>query len=79
MLSAIIVLIIGEVIPKAIFKAKNDSLISFFAPIAKFFHTIFEPITNLFVSISQWILKYIININIRKTNEPFSLVDLEHF
>ncbi len=78
-LSTIIVLIFGEFIPKAIFKAKNDILLSVFAPVANLFHRLFTPFTNFFVSASQWILKYLFNINIRKTNEPFSLVDLEHF
>ena len=78
-LSTIIVLIFGEFIPKAIFKAKNDILLSVFAPVANMFHKLFTPFTLFFVSASQWILKYLLNINIRKTNEPFSLVDLEHF
>ena len=78
-LSAVIVLVFGEFIPKAIFKAKNDILLSVFAPIANMFHKLFTPFTNFFVSVSQWILKYMFNINIRKTADPFSLVDLEHF
>lgn len=78
-ISAIVVLIFGEFIPKAIFRAKNDSLLSFFAPLAKFFHTLFEPLTNLFVNLSQWILKYILNVRVNDKTEAFTKVDLEHF
>ncbi len=78
-ISAIIVLIFGEFIPKAIFRARNDSLLSFFAPLAKFFHTIFEPLTNLFVSLSQWILKYVFNVRVNDKTQAFTKVDLEHF
>ena len=78
-ISAIVVLIFGEFIPKAIFRAKNDSLLSFFAPLAKFFHTIFEPLTNLFVNLSQWILKYIFNVRVKDKTQAFTKVDLEHF
>lgn len=78
-ISAIVVLIFGEFIPKAIFRARNDSLLSFFAPMAKFFHTLFEPLTNLFVNLSQWILKYIFNVRVNDKNEAFTKVDLEHF
>jgi putative hemolysin len=78
-ISAVIVLIFGEFIPKAIFRARNDSLLSFFAPMAKFFHTLFEPLTNLFVNLSQWILKYIFNVRVNDKNEAFTKVDLEHF
>ncbi|MFZ6025136.1 MAG: hemolysin family protein [Bacteroidota bacterium] len=78
-ISAVVVLIFGEFIPKAIFRARNDSLLSFFAPLAKFFHTIFEPLTNLFVNLSQWILKYIFNVRVNDKTEAFTKIDLEHF
>lgn len=78
-ISTIVVLVLGEFIPKAVFKAKNDSLVSFFAPVAQFFYTLFEPVANLFVNMSQWILKYIFNLRISNKNEAFNKVDLEHF
>ncbi|MBL7759818.1 MAG: HlyC/CorC family transporter [Sediminibacterium sp.] len=79
LLSALVVLVIGEFLPKAIFRAKNDSLLSFFAPLAQFFHNLFLPLTNVFVDISQWILKYVFNVRVNNKNEVFSKVDLEHF
>lgn len=78
-LSAIVVLVIGEFLPKAIFRAKNDVLLVFFAPIAQFFHTLFQPVTNFFVNFSQWILKYVFNVRVNERNEAFTKVDLEHF
>ncbi len=79
LLSTIVVLVVGEFLPKAIFRAKNDALLSFFAPLANFFHNLFLPLTNIFVNISQWILKYIFNVRVNNRNEVFSKVDLEHF
>ena len=58
-ISTFVVLVFGEFIPKAIFKARNDKLIAFFAPVAEFFHTILQPLASIFVSIAQWILTYI--------------------
>ena len=78
-LSSVVVLVIGEFLPKAIFRAKNDSLLSFFAPVAKFFHTLFQPFTNFFVNVAQWILKYIFNVRVNDRNDAFTKVDLEHF
>ncbi|MCW3086945.1 MAG: HlyC/CorC family transporter [Sediminibacterium sp.] len=78
-LSSIVVLVIGEFLPKAIFRAKNDALLSFFAPIAQFFHTLFQPLTNFFVNVSQWILKYIFNVRVNDRSDAFTKVDLEHF
>ncbi len=78
-LSTIVVLIFGEFIPKAIFRARNDSLLSIFAPIAQFFYSLFQPVANFFVNIAQWILKYIFNMRISDKNNAFNKVDLEHF
>ncbi|MBN8837537.1 MAG: HlyC/CorC family transporter [Sphingobacteriia bacterium] len=78
-LSTCFVLVFGEFIPKAIFRAKNDSLLAAFAPIAQFFHSLLQPLAGTFVGIAQWILKYIFNVNIKNKDEVFNKVDLEHF
>ncbi|MBP9739116.1 MAG: HlyC/CorC family transporter [Chitinophagaceae bacterium] len=77
--STAIVLIFGEFLPKAIFRAKNDVLLNFFAPVANFFHGFFKPVANFFVNISQWVLKYLFNLRLDEKEEAFSHVDLEHF
>jgi putative hemolysin len=78
-LSSLVVLVIGQFLPKAIFRARNDSLLSFFAPIAKLFYRIFNPISSLFVNLSEAILKYLFNVRVKDKGEPFSKIDLEHF
>jgi putative hemolysin len=75
-LSTIVVLIVGEFLPKAIFRAKNDTLLTFFAPLANFFHNLFLPLTDFFVNMSQWILKYVFNVRVNNRNEVFTKVDL---
>jgi putative hemolysin len=79
LISTFIVLLVGEFIPKAIFRARNDQLLSFFAPVAKLFYDILYPVAFIFVRISEWILKYIFNVRVKETDEAFSQVDLEHF
>lgn len=76
--STLIVLLIGEFLPKAIFRAKSDSLLGFFAPVGKMFHDFFYPITAVFVSVAEGILKYLFNVRIRPSDEHFSIVDLEN-
>ena len=78
-LSTSVVLVVGEFLPKAIFRAKSDILLGTFAPLAKFFYNIFQPLAFFFVGISQWILKYIFNLHIKDKTELFTKVDLEHF
>jgi putative hemolysin len=79
LISTFIVLLLGEFIPKAIFRAKNDQLLSFFAPVAKFFYNLLYPVAFIFVRISEWILKYIFNVRVKDKDEAFSQVDLQHF
>ncbi|MDB5249571.1 MAG: HlyC/CorC family transporter [Segetibacter sp.] len=77
--STILILVFGEFIPKAIFRAKNDVLLSFFAPLTRFFYMIFYPVASLLVSIAEWILKYIFNVRVHDHNESLGKGDLEHF
>ncbi len=77
--STVIVLLIGEFLPKSIFRAKSDGLLSFFAPLSSLFHNFFYPVASLFVNFSEGILKYLFNVRIRSSDEHFSMVDLEHF
>jgi len=79
LISTIVVLIFGEFIPKAVFKAKSERFLSFFSSVAQFFYTLFQPIATFFVNISQWILKYVFNMRLNKSNDAFNKVDLEHF
>jgi CBS domain containing-hemolysin-like protein len=64
---------------RAIFRAKNDTLLSFFAPLVNFFYGMLYPIASFFVSIAEWILKYLFNVRVNEEKEVFSRVDLEQF
>lgn len=80
-LSMLIVLVFGEFIPKAIFRAKSDLLLSFSARsgLLGFFHDLFYPVARGFVKMSYWILSIIFDMRIDKKKPPFSRADLEHF
>ncbi|MBO9571731.1 MAG: HlyC/CorC family transporter [Chitinophagaceae bacterium] len=79
--SMIIIVLFGEFIPKAIFRAKSDSLLIFSSRIGLLglFYSIFYPVANLFVKISRWILTIIFDMRIDKKKETFSRADLEHY
>lgn len=78
-LSSFLILIFGEFIPKAIFRAKNVTLLSALSPLIQLFYSLLNPIASFFVSVSQWILKYLFNIRMSESKEVFSRVDLENF
>ncbi|OQP67986.1 hemolysin family protein [Niastella populi] len=76
-----VIILFGECIPKAIFKAKSDSLLSFSARIGLlgFFDQLFYWIAAAFVKLSIFILNVIFDMRIDKRKEPFSRSDLDHF
>ena len=79
--SMIVVIIFCDFIPKAIFRAKSDSLLSFSARsgLLGMFHDLFYTVSSAFVKISAWILNIIFDMRIDKKKEPFARADLEHF
>jgi CBS domain containing-hemolysin-like protein len=80
-LSMILVIVLGEFIPKAIFRTKSDSLLMFFAKsgLLGLCYNIFYPIAAIFIKISQWILTIIFDMRIDKKKDSFSRADLENF
>lgn len=79
-LATIIILFI-EFASKAFFRAKSNGVLSngFITYLAQFFYWLFSSIASFFISIAEWILKYIFNVKIHQKNEAFSKVDLEQF
>jgi CBS domain containing-hemolysin-like protein len=51
----------------------------FLAPLLRFFYNLFYPIANHFVSLSEWILKNLVNVHIRKNKSNFTRLELENF
>ncbi len=78
-ISWLLVVIAGEFLPKAFFRARSDNMISFFAPLASFFYNRFLPLLQVFVSFSESILKYLFNVRIKEGEDQFSMVDVEYF
>ena len=77
--STFVILFIGELVPKAMFKARAASLINTFAPLAQFFHILFKPLTVLLVNTAQWVLSNLFQVKMVYKKEAFTKVDLAHF
>ncbi len=75
------IILFVEFIFKALFRARNLSLLNngIIAWTAQFFFSIFSSTASVFVSIAEWILKYVFNVKIHDRKEVFSKVDLEHY
>ncbi len=77
--ATVVILVFAEFLPKAIFRHKADAVLSIFAIPMKGMHFIFSPIAGVFVSISEFILKRLFNVNIKENKQVFNRVDLELF
>ena len=78
--SAIIILIVGEFIPKAIWRAKSEMLLNpVISKMVNFFYQLLHPVASFFVVLAAWILKYLFNVRIDENKDAFTRADLEHF
>jgi putative hemolysin len=77
-LATFVVLIFAEFIPRAIFRAKSNSLLINLALITDFFYQMFSPIADGFIALSKWLLKYVFNVKLDAREEPLSMAELKN-
>ena len=78
-ISTIIILVVAEFIPKAIFRINPNYLIRFFSIPLMLFYLILFPIVFITLSISELLLKYIFRTNTNPVRQIFSTVDLDEY
>ncbi|MFM2226276.1 MAG: hypothetical protein RJA07_2478 [Bacteroidota bacterium] len=78
-ISAIIILIFGEFLPKALFRLNPNAVLNFFAVPFLVFYWILSPVAILFATISKWILRFVLGMKIEEKKPVFERADLEHF
>src|SRR5687767_6418037 len=76
-LGTFIVLVFGEFIPRAIFRAHSNIILTRLVGIVNLFHHLLQPVAAMFVTVSNWLLKYLFNIRMDATKEAFSKSDIE--
>ncbi len=77
-LATFIVLIVAEFIPRAIFRAKSNLLLTRLAGVTDFFYQMFSPIAASLIDLSEWVLKYVFNIRLDKNKEKLNRSDLKY-
>ena len=77
-LATFVVLIFAEFIPRAIFRAKSNSLLTRLALVTDFFYQMFSPVANMFVRLAEWLLKYVFNVRLDKHKAPLSHGELKN-
>jgi CBS domain containing-hemolysin-like protein len=79
LIATIVIILFAEFLPKAIFRTKAEQVLSFFILPMWLFYNLLFPIAKVFVSIAEFILKYLFNVRIKENQTVFTRVDLEHF
>jgi len=77
LLATFIVLVFAEFIPRAIFRANSNTLLVRLVWIINFFYQMLQPIGQLFIGLSDWVLKYIFNVRIIEAKEVFPAGSLD--
>lgn len=80
-ISATFIILLMEFISRAFFRARNNNILGsdIISYIARFFFWLLAGLAAMFVSMAEWMLRYVFNVKINDKKEAFSKVDLEHF
>ena len=79
LIATIVILMLAEFLPKAIFRSRAETVLTIFSfPMLIMYYLLF-PVAKVFVSISEFILKYLFNVRIKDNRQVFNRVDLEVF
>ena len=77
-LSTLVVLVFAEFIPRAIFRARSNKMLTGLAYVTDFFYQMFYPLASALIMLAEWALKYIFNVRLDERKEAFSRSDLEN-
>ena len=78
LISTFLVLVFAEFLPRAIFRARANVLLSRMAQLIDIFYQMFYPIAAACIALANWLLKYVFNVKVDKKKEVFGKTDLEH-
>jgi len=77
--STLLILFVGEFMPKAIFRINPNRVLKFFAfPLFIFYYLLF-PVQFIFVEISEFILEYIFRVKLKTEKYQFNHADLDNY
>lgn len=77
--STLLILVLAEFLPKALFRINPNTTIRFFSVPLYFFYLIFYPVVHLFGKTSEFILRKIFKIRIKDDHNEFTPIDLDNF
>jgi len=76
-LATFIVLVFGEFIPRAIFRAHSSLILSRLVWVVNMFYQLLQPLATLFINLSKWVLKYVFSVRMDESKDAFVRSDME--
>ena len=77
-IATFVVLVFAEFIPRAIFRARSNILLTRLSLVMDFFYQMFSPIAEGLISLAEWLLKYVFNVRVDKHKEALNLSELKN-
>jgi putative hemolysin len=77
--STILILVVAEFLPKAIFNTHSNTLLKVFAIPTQLFYWLFAPVVTLMIWVSNAVMKYILKTDTSHTQQVFDKVDLDNY
>jgi CBS domain containing-hemolysin-like protein len=76
-LATFIVLVFGEFVPRALFRANSNVILTRLVYVVNFFYGIFQPLASLFIHLSNWVLRYVFNVRVDEKKEAYMRNDMD--
>ena len=78
-LATLLVLLVGEFLPKMLFRINPNAILSFFAFPTFFCYCLLYPLTLVYTCVSEFIIRYVLRLKVDSEEYKFSTVDLNDF
>jgi putative hemolysin len=76
-LATFIVLVLAEFMPRALFRAHSNIILTRLVWVVNAFYQVMQPLASTLINFSDWLLKYVFNVRISGKREPFQRMDME--
>lgn len=78
-LATLLVLLVGEFLPKMLFRINPNAILSFFALPAFVCYCLLYPLILIYTGISEFIIRYVLRLKVDRQEYKFSTVDLNDY
>ncbi len=79
LISTLLILVVAEFIPKALFRIKPNAVLNIFALPLTVFYYIFYPLIYVFIGLAEWILVKLFRQKFSRESYTFSPIDLDEY